>query len=382
VHHQQAVLHDALTRFLAAALAALLIGATVIGLAARSAGRRDRTLTQRDVDLQKIAASNEVEARLQRALEMATDEEQVYELVEQCFRETLPGLRTEMLLADSSRAHFEQMLSTGRELAHHCGVESPAQCPAAQRGQIMSFDSSTALDACSYLRRASSEPRSATCLPVSISGTTFGVVHAVAPVDAQPSTQDRATLELVARRASERIGMLRAFSRSELHAATDPLTGLSNRRSLETAAHRLSSEGISYAVAFADLDHFKRLNATHGRGAGDRALRMFATVLRDNVRPGDLISRYGGEEFILVLPNCPTDQALGVLERVREQLALVIATTGSPAFTVSIGLAETGSAGDFRDRVATADVALLRAKTLGRDRVVVAESEQPGPLAA
>ena len=365
IAEQHAAVHRAIVRLLVVAAATLAIGLAVIGLAAGAAGRRDRELAQRDDDLRRVASANELEARLQRALEMANTEQRVYGVVERSVRETLPDLRTEFLLADSSRAHFQQLFSTGKGLDHHCRVESPADCPAAQRGQILNFASSEALDACGYLKESSPEPRSATCLPVSIGGVTYGVVHSAALEGELPTPDDRATLELIARRASDRIGMLRAFTRSELQASTDPLTGLPNRRTLESHVDGLRSRDIPYAVAFADLDHFKRLNDTHGHGAGDRALRLFAQVLRENLRPGDVVARYGGEEFVIVLPGCPKTEAVQVLERIREQLAVAIAVAGTPTFTVSIGLDDMEGRGDLQERVAAADAALIQAKTAG-----------------
>jgi diguanylate cyclase (GGDEF)-like protein len=169
--------------------------------------------------------------------------------------------------------------------------------------------------------------------------------------------------------------MLRAFEISQTQANSDSLTGLMTRRSLETEVRRLQATGTSYSVAYGDLDHFKRLNDTFGHAAGDRALRTFAQVLRDSLRPADISGRYGGEEFVIVLPECPLDEARQVLERVRERLGERTVVADLPPFTVSFGLASADRGGDFDEVVALADAALLRAKAGGRDQVVVA----PGP---
>jgi diguanylate cyclase (GGDEF)-like protein len=125
-------------------------------------------------------------------------------------------------------------------------------------------------------------------------------------------------------------------------------------------------------VAYADLDHFKELNDVFGHDAGDRALRMFAQVLRDALRPSDLACRYGGEEFVIVLPDCRVDESLLVLERVRQRVSLQLISGGVPSFTVSVGVASSDQAEHFDDVVDLADRALLEAKASGRDRVVVA----------
>jgi diguanylate cyclase (GGDEF)-like protein len=210
-------------------------------------------------------------------------------------------------------------------------------------------------------------------VPLSIGGNTVGVLHATAADHEPPAEPTIDKLELIARRTGERIGMLRAFERSETQAHTDPLTGLMNRRSLEEQVREMSAEARSYVAAYGDLDHFKQLNDVYGHDAVDRALRLFARVLRDSVRPNDLAARYGGEEFVVVLPNCPMPDANAVIARLREGLATAQQGTTVPPFTVSFGLAASRPERTFSETLEVADAALLDAKATGRDRVVVAE---------
>jgi len=317
---------------------------------------------------------SELETRLHRALEMASDEEDVFGLVREAVATAEPHLGVEMLIADSSRAHLRQVASANLPASAGCPVASPTECPAAIHGQSQIFEDSSSLDACPYLKQNAGPPCSAVCIPVSIAGRAMGVMHATLEDLAAPSTQSVTTLELIARRAGERLSMLRAFARSEMQAKTDPLTGLLNRRSLEASAQDLVETGDSYVAAYADLDHFKNLNDVHGHDAGDRALRLFARVLRDSVRPSDIPARYGGEEFVVVLPNCGPGDAAVVMERVRSTLAQAIADGAGPEFTVSVGVAESSISSSFSETVEAADSALLRAKATGRDRIVVAGS--------
>ena len=293
----------------------------------------------------------------------------------------MPDLDVELLIADSSNAHFRRVLEShpDREHAEGCGVISPRDCPAATRGHTMQFASSEALSACPYLQDREGGPCSAVCIPVSIAGSTVGVMHATGATATLPSPGELQNLELSARRSAERIALLRAFDRSETQARTDPLTGLFNRRSLENQVRDLQNDGVPYAIAYGDLDHFKVLNDTHGHEAGDQALRLFSRVLRDAVRPADLVARYGGEEFVIVLPECGTDAAAVVLDRVRERLAHALTSGRVPAFTVSFGVATSAAAGSFDKIVATADRALMTAKAQGRDRVIVADEEHTPP---
>ena len=109
---------------------------------------------------------------------------------------------------------------------------------------------------------------------------------------------------------------------------------------------------------------------------GDRALRLFARVLRDSMRPNDIVGRWGGEEFVVVLPDCTTADAYAVIDRVRSRLAEAQHGGTVPSFTVSFGLAPGDTSLAFSEIVEQADTALLRAKSEGRNRVVLAG--QPG----
>ena len=116
------------------------------------------------------------------------------------------------------------------------------------------------------------------------------------------------------------------------------------RRSLENGVRALQEDGVQFTVAYGDLDHFKQLNDVFGHDAGDRALRTFSQVLRDSLQPADLPCRYGGEEFVIVLPSCPAFEAVEVLERVRKSIVNRLASAQLPTFTVSFGVASSGQA--------------------------------------
>jgi diguanylate cyclase (GGDEF)-like protein len=287
-------------------------------------------------------------------------------------------LKTELLIADSSRAHFRRVLTNGDEFAG-CSVISPLDCPAATVGHALVFPSSRALNACPYLKDRPTGECSAACLPLSLAGRTVGVVHAIGLDGMPPGETVIATVNFTTRRGSERVAMIRAFATSQSEARTDPLTGMLNRRSLGNAVRELRNDGVGYALAYGDLDHFKVLNDTHGHEAGDQALRLFARVLAESLRPGDIAARYGGEEFVLVLPNCDTPVATAVLERVRENLVLALGASRVPPFTVTFGVASSAYAAAFDEVVAIADGALLTAKAAGRNRVVVADLPTDDP---
>jgi diguanylate cyclase (GGDEF)-like protein len=352
----------------AGAVAALVV-AVVSGLMLHVIRLRQRVIAGRDEEQLRVARRGELETRLQRGLALVNNEEASYRLIERALHTAAPNVPAELLVADSSRAHFRQAAATDAA-APGCGVSSPMECPAVTRGQTQVWRSTRELDTCPWL--TAGPPCSATCVPVSIAGKTIGVLHATG-VDRQPPEREVIdNLELVARKAGERVGMLRAFARSETQARTDALTGLFNRRSLEARLRELADDGHPYVVAFGDLDHFKMLNDVHGHDAGDRALRLFARVLGESVRPNDITARYGGEEFLVVLPDCSVPDAVEVLERIRERLAASLQSGSVPPFTVSFGVATSRVDAPYAETIDTADEALLRAKGAGRNRVFVA----------
>jgi diguanylate cyclase (GGDEF)-like protein len=346
----------------------LIVAGTCVAFITRHALRVEHEQADRDAVQSDITERTAFESSLQTALEMSRAEPSVFDIVAEALSRAAPAMRSELLLADSSKAHFRQVLvSSAQADTMGCGVMSPDDCPAASRSRNMVFADSTALDACPNLR---GRHCSALCVPMSIGGSSIGVFHVTTEDGAPPSDTVEKDVEVVARRASERLAMLRAFEVSQTQANSDSLTGLMTRRSLETVVREIHATATSYSVAYGDLDHFKILNDTFGHAAGDRALRTFSQVLRDSLRPVDIAGRYGGEEFVIILPECPVGEAQQVLERVRERLAERIVVADLPPFTVSFGVASSDQAGTFDEVVALADAALLSAKSGGRDRVV------------
>jgi diguanylate cyclase (GGDEF)-like protein len=164
-------------------------------------------------------------------------------------------------------------------------------------------------------------------------------------------------------------------------ADTDALTGLSNRRHfLTVAAEKIAPAhtlGTPLSLLMVDIDHFKRINDTHGHAAGDHALRLLAATLKESTRKDDCAGRLGGEEFALVLPGATPAVAQDIAERICKYVATlaILDREGRRfGFTVSIGLATLGpSDAKPEDLLARADAALYRAKRAGRNRVEAAE---------
>lgn len=313
----------------------------------------------------------EFESQIANALEMAEGEQEVDELVERAFTAVLPETGAELLLADNSHAHLARVAaSEALDRVGGCSVTSPDRCPAARRSQVQRFADSEALDACPKLRDRPGGPCSAVCVPVSMMGRTVGVIHAAGERGVPFPDAEVRDLQTLANLAGARIGLLRMVAETQLQAETDALTGLLNRRSLENRARLLRHDDQRFALVMADLDHFKALNDTHGHETGDRALRVFAEVLRRTVRDGDLVSRHGGEEFVVILPGCGLADAEERLARVQSELAQAMQVAGLPSVTASYGVVRSEPGEDLASCLARADLALFEAKEGGRDRVV------------
>lgn len=160
-------------------------------------------------------------------------------------------------------------------------------------------------------------------------------------------------------------------------AATDPLTGLYNRRyvfaNIDDQLSRYERYGEVFSIILIDADHFKQINDRHGHGAGDATLRMVSDICRAAVRDIDVVGRFGGEEFIVVLPHTTAAEASVVAERIRKMLieACRQPVAGAVPVTLSMGVAEVSvAASSFDDLLARADEALYEAKKAGRNRVV------------
>ncbi len=169
-------------------------------------------------------------------------------------------------------------------------------------------------------------------------------------------------------------------------ALVDGLTGLANRRSCEDALAAELSRSERYpaplAVVVADLDDFKDVNDRFGHQAGDVVLREFAALLRDNLRDIDLAGRWGGEEFLLLLPGTDLEGAARVAERIRRALhhRTLLSVRGEPIpVTASFGVAAHPAADSAPALFAAADAALYDAKRRGKNRVS-AGTEQPSAV--
>ena len=170
------------------------------------------------------------------------------------------------------------------------------------------------------------------------------------------------------------------LQRSQAMARTDPLTGMCNRRGMDEMiareVARARRTGTPFSIAIIDLDHFKKVNDQYGHHIGDKALVHLAAVAQASLRETDVICRYGGEEFVLVLPGAGADGAQFVAERLRMMVENTpfVQDRGKITLRVSAGVADLHSGENAEALLRRADQALFDAKRAGRNRVIVAKA--------
>jgi diguanylate cyclase (GGDEF)-like protein len=224
------------------------------------------------------------------------------------------------------------------------------------------------------------------CQPLIAQNNLLGLLYREAGPAASFSAGANQLAAMLSEQISLAIANLELREQLRKQAIRDPLTGLYNRRFLEEAlareTGRSARDGTPLALAILDIDHFKRINDTYGHEAGDTVLRGLGKILGETIRATDIVGRFGGEEFLLLLPGASLDvaerRAHEVLEAVR---AMHVAAPGSALnnITASIGLAVMPLHAAKGDALAAADAALYLAKAEGRNRVVVADRRAKPP---
>lgn len=227
--------------------------------------------------------------------------------------------------------------------------------------------------------------RALVAVPVRWGGEFLGVLNILAYAPHRYTEADMDMLTMFATQAAIAIRNARLYGMVEQLAVTDDLTGLFNRRGFSQLGEREFERALRFnrllAVLMFDIDHFKRVNDAHGHPVGDQVLRALADCVHQNTRGIDVAGRYGGEEFVLLLPETPLPEAVQIADRLRQSIA-DISVAIYPAkgdfppiqvhITVSIGVAVAlPGIRNLTDLLERADQAMYRGKDLGRNRVVV-----------
>ncbi|NKJ42435.1 diguanylate cyclase [Novosphingobium sp. SG720] len=218
------------------------------------------------------------------------------------------------------------------------------------------------------------------CLPLTSQRETLGLLYLESHRAGESDAASEANLTVLAENIALAVANLRLREALRAMAMADPLTGLANRRHLEAVLEAEIAMAQQHphplSCIMVDVDHFKRFNDTYGHDAGDVVLREVASALKGCLRDGGFAARVGGEEFLLLLPGLPVEQAIDRAELMRLRISeLKLRVDGGDLGTVtaSFGVAGTPEICEPHKVLQTADAALLRAKKAGRNRVVCAQ---------
>lgn len=338
----------------------------------REATSAREALDRENATLHERLRAHDLNVRLTAALDMAEDEESVMRIARQAMTLATDGAPTQMLLADTRESIMRHDLREGWSSdAGRCFIERPSDCPAVRRGMGTVFEDSLILSACQGMRGSMDGNCAAACTPIMVAGTGVGVLRALGPTGDPGLYRMLQSLNTAAHHVGARLSVVRSISASAREAATDPLTGAANRRCGEARLAELVQQSLGYVLAMVDIDYFKKINDGHGHEVGDKALKLLVEVLRGCIRRDDLLCRYGGEEFLLVLPGVDMSVAMAMLLRCRSELPIACSHAGLPVFTISSGIADAPN-NNPAQQMRAADAALYRAKQSGRDRVLCA----------
>ena len=217
--------------------------------------------------------------------------------------------------------------------------------------------------------------RSYLAVPICLHNQVLGLLRLDSYTPGTFSAEDAQRLQPLANAAAIALENARLFGEVQRLAITDGLTGTYNRRHFFELAERELERARRYGqTVFAimlDIDHFKQVNDTYGHAVGDQVLRVVAERCRESIRDIDILGRYGGEEFAIILPATDLPGAHSVAERLRRSIADVPIPTERDDVTITISLGVASNAQDVAALVNRADAAMYAAKQAGRNRVAV-----------
>lgn len=346
-----------------AAVAAVVVGAVLLSLAhhllvGRPAAREHRYQAAR--------------FRLRGALQIARDASAVVDAVADRLGGESRGAALTVLGIEDGR-----LVALGdTRIADATVGAGPGDCLAVANQRTRARTDATT-DRCSVCEVLACPTR---CTPLLVGGELIGSAVLVDPGE-RPDRAARCFDDVVAD-IGPILASLEHLDRLANEAATDPLTGLANRRAGDRALQRLASQAgrlrSPLSVLVIDVDRFKAVNDRYGHDVGDTALEAVARVIDESIRTSDLAVRFGGEEFLVALPDTDLDGAAVVADKVRLAVAAAELDGLADGITVSIGVSSMpADAGTVDGLVRVADRRLLQAKRDGRNRVVVAASAVP-----
>ncbi len=328
-----------------------------------------------------------LESEYIEVLQGAENETEAQELLGAQIERALPGTAVLVLTRNNSDQRLEARTALRELEALRTPLLSaqPRSCLAVRFARAHTeHDTEEQLASCDLCGKL---PGASVCEPLLVGGQVIGSVL-VNRAD-QPDAEARRRIHEIVGQAAPVVGNLRNLALAERRAATDALTGLPNHRAVQDTLKRMVAQAnrtlAPLASILVDLDHFKDVNDVHGHERGDQLLASVGVALQNSVRESDFVGRYGGEEFLVLLPASDREVAVRVAEHIRGAIAKIRLHELDLSITASAGVAALPQdGGDATTLFRAVDRALYTAKRAGRDRVHVATDERapasPAPV--
>jgi diguanylate cyclase (GGDEF)-like protein len=314
----------------------------------------------------------EQQTEFSEAMQMTESEEEAYGLLKRHLERSLKGADVTVLGRNNSADRLEPRTPVpgGGPLAAGLEDAKPRSCLAVRTGEQQNRTNGEAplmeCDICGRLGPTA-------CQPLLVGGEVMGSVLALP--ERPMAAEERETMRLSVTQAAPVLANLRNLAIAERRAGTDELTGLANQRAAADAVKRMVAEASADAPLGAivlDLDHFKQVNDLFGHAAGDEVLAAVGLALRSTLRPDDFCARWGGEEFLLLLPHTEPEGARAAAELVHAAIGRIRVAAVQREISASLGVAVLPfHAMDADGLVRNADRALYAAKAAGRDRIEI-----------
>jgi diguanylate cyclase (GGDEF)-like protein len=329
---------------------------------------------------EEIASLN----RFSEAVTQCTSELEVYDLLLHSLKERFQPLQVIIFKLNQAENYLEVAATLAplpQEMGDSPGIDEPHNCKAVRTGQPFAVNDVQVKSVCPSKFALPSEG-SYFCGPLIAGGIIIGSVRMEAARDLWTPERQRLVESYLGGSASA-LSNLRLLDRMKQQANIDVLTGLYNRRFLEDYTRKLLAiarrRERPMGLIMMDLDHFKSFNDLYGHEIGDRILRHFAKAVMGSMRETNLASRYGGEEFIVILPDTDVQSSTQVAERIRKTVMMMVVPSNAekplPQLTVSMGVAAYPLHGQTLEEVIKAsDKALYESKRRGRNRVTAAST--------
>jgi len=355
---------------------------------ARKAIETDKLISDTNERLGATVKSLEVQASesslltsLRGELQLCTTPAEAYRTAQRYVAQVLPAAKIALFTVNQSRQLLELATTSDHQAQLMDGVPLNACCSLRGARARHRKPGNSEVDCSHFL---GTPPQDYLCLPMAAHGQALGIFYLEC---AQYNNCDQLdihlnTLQRLAEMSSMWIAGLNLIERFERESIRDGLTNLFNRRFMEISLDRelrlAARRKGELSLLMLDIDHFKRFNDTFGHEAGDQILSEVAEILRESVRTEDIVCRYGGEEFLVILPGMGADASFQRAEDIRQRVSkmrLDFHREATNELTISIGVSTYPQVGQaVEELVRSADRALYNAKESGRNRVVVAES--------